>query len=74
MRENRTCSLGGGRRPAPHGAPPPTRQFGFFLFARDPTGIGKHSRLVEDCPAEVSFAAPAGITANAIVVYDVPPR
>ena len=25
MRENRTCSLGGGRRPAPHGAPPPTR-------------------------------------------------
>src|SRR6266403_5094602 len=26
MRENRTCSLGGGRRPAPHGAPPPTRQ------------------------------------------------
>ncbi len=26
MRENRTCSLGGGRRPAPHGAPPPARQ------------------------------------------------
>ena len=26
MRETRTCSLSGGRRPAPSGAPPPTRQ------------------------------------------------
>src|SRR6476620_12724393 len=26
IRQIRLCSLGGGRRPAPHGAPPPPRQ------------------------------------------------
>src|SRR6266436_6231038 len=60
LRETRTCSLGGGRRPAPHGAPPPTRQlrdqvcWDYLRIARDPDTIPRGAAAATN---EITFSA-----------------